>query len=366
MRLLAIFTRPEDATVTLVHDVGVTFTATDGEADGRPAHLLQIDGVPDGNGAQLIIRWPDGVTLEPRGVLWVGRPGPRAEFSVDDFTKPTRPPPAVLHGPLRIEGDHFLQGDQLFLVRGSTDFRIPEQALEGEDIGAILDDRIACGANWFRMLAMKKNNTGYRLDPRDPRHDDAVRRTFDAIGDRGAYGQWCVFADTAEMMPDPHEQQDFFAHEQEVLQPYAAFALLELCNEASHPSQKISPAAFTKPTGFLSSHGSELADRFPVRPLWDWGGYSARRSGGLGKIIANYAQLTSFEQWPPVCLVPQETIKPDEHYNFDPVVAWTLGKYARAGTGGVFHHNAWRDCRPFTEGERACAVAFYRALQEVA
>jgi hypothetical protein len=266
-------------------------------------------------------------------------------------------------GPLRIEGDHFMRGDQPFLVKGSTDFRIPEQAMVGADFEAILDDRIACGANWFRMLAMKKNNTGYRLDPRDPRHDDAVRRTFDAIGNRGAYGQWCVFADTAEMMPDPHEQQDFWGHEQEVLRPYADFAPIEFCNEASHSSQRLAPANFKPPAGFLASHGSETADKHPVRPVWNWAGYSARRSGVIGKIISNYAQLTAFETWPPYCYIPQETIKPDEHYGHDPTVAATLGKYARAGTGGVFHHNAWRDCRRFTDGERQCATAFYRALE---
>jgi hypothetical protein len=319
--------------------------------------------VPDDEpewGAQLNVRasgfqtWASRAILTPR-LTWDSNPGGPEQLTQERLTL------AKLPAKLTIEGDHFLRGGEPFLVRGSTDFRIPEQAMVGANFEAILDDRITCGANWFRMLAMKKNNTGYRLDPRDPRHDDAVRRTFDAIGNRGVYGQWCVFADTGEMMRDPREQRDFWAHEQDVLRPYADFALLELCNEASHSSQSIAPATFAKPVGFLSSHGSELTDKFPVRPLWDWAGYSARRSGAIGKIISNYAQLTAFEQWPPVCLFGQETIKPED-YGYDPLVARTLGKYARAGTGGCFHHNAWRDCRPFTAGERACAAAFYDAL----
>lgn len=262
---------------------------------------------------------------------------------------------------LRIDGDHFLRNSTRFLVKGSTDFRIPEQAMTGGPFEAVLDDRIACGANWFRLLSMKKNNTGFRLDPRDPRHPGMMRRVFDALGKRNCYGQWCVFADTGEMMPHPNEQQDYWASQQEILKPYATFALIEFCNEASHGSQKITPAAFQKPEGFLSSHGSETADKHPVRPLWDWSGYSARRSGVTGKVISNYAQLTAFETWPPVCYIPQETIKP-ENYGHDPTVAATLGKYARAGTGGVFHHSAWLESRPFNQAERACAIAFYEAL----
>jgi len=265
---------------------------------------------------------------------------------------------------LTIEGDHFLLKGRRFYVKGSTDFRIPEQAMVGADFEAILDDRIAVGCNWFRMLSMKKNNTGYRLDPRDPRHEGAIRKTFDALGTRGVFGQWCVFADTGEMMRDPYQQHDYWARQQEILQPYRAFALIEFCNEASHASQSIQPINFAPPAGFLASHGSETADKHPVRPVWNWAGYSARRSGPLGKIISNYAPLTAFETWPPYCYIPQETIKPDESYGHDPVVAATLGHYARTGTGGLYHHNAWRDCRRFTDGERVCARAFYTALEE--
>lgn len=85
MRELAIFTMPEEAYVELRHDAGVTFRSESGTADGRPAHILQIDGVPDGHGATLIVTADGYVPVEQRGVLWVTRPGPRAEFAVDDI-----------------------------------------------------------------------------------------------------------------------------------------------------------------------------------------------------------------------------------------------------------------------------------------
>ena len=82
----------------------------------------------------------------------------------------------------------------------------------------------------------------------------------------------------------------------------------------------------------------------------------------MGKIISNYASLTSFEQWPNPCFVPQETIKPED-YGHDPRVSAALGRYARTGTGGGFHHSAWLDERLFNDGEIACAEAFYAAIQ---
>lgn len=264
---------------------------------------------------------------------------------------------------LRIEGDHFLLGNKRFLVCGSTDFRLPERVMNGSDIKPIIDDRMSCGCNWFRILTMKKNNTGYELNPHDSRHSDAMKKMLDIIGNKGAYCQYCIFADTKDMMKNPSEQQNYYSKQRELLQPYKSFTLPEFCNEASHSTQDISPNSFAKWSEFLMSHGSETADKFPVRPLWNWAGYSARRSGVIGKVISNYSQLTAFEQWPPVCLVPQETIKP-EGYAFNPVVAKTLGKYARAGTGGVFHHNAWRESRLFNSSERACAIAFYEGIND--
>lgn len=262
---------------------------------------------------------------------------------------------------LTIEGDRFLLGGQPFLVRGSTDFRLAECALRGIDIVPILQDRLDAGANWFRVLAMKKNNTGWWLNPREAGYEAAMRWTIEAIGGAGAYVQWCVFADTKEMMPQLDQQQAFWEWSCNVLCDYP-WAAAELCNEASHVTQNIKPAVFTKPNGILSSHGSETADKFPVRPLWDWAGYSARRSGGIGKVVSNYAPLTAFEQWPQPCLFGQETFKPAS-YGHDPSVAAALGRYARAGTGGVFHHDCWNEPRVFNDAERACASAFFEELQ---
>lgn len=264
----------------------------------------------------------------------------------------------VIQSGLSVIGDHFVRDGKTFWVKGSTDFRLPELALRNGDIESIIRDRVSCGLNWFRMLSMKYNNTGYELNSRDPNHTDAMLRTFDAIGKYGAIGQWDIFADTAQMMPDENEQLDYYGKQLEIILPFASFIVAGVCNEKSHGTQKFNNFnQFYKPTGILSSHGSELTDQLPVQPFWDWSGFSARRVGNLGKVISNYSPLTSFEQWPPVCMIPQEGLKP-ENYAYNTQVAEQFGKYSRATTGGIFHHNAWVDCRLFNEGERQCAIAF--------
>lgn len=84
MKPYYVFTTPEDANVVMNHDDGVTFSSTPGEADGRPAHVLKIEGVSDGHGAELVVTAKGYNEVRHRGILWTNR-GDRAEFAVDDI-----------------------------------------------------------------------------------------------------------------------------------------------------------------------------------------------------------------------------------------------------------------------------------------
>ena len=271
-------------------------------------------------------------------------------------------PEVTTPGPLRVEGDRFMLGDKLFLVRGSTDFRIAERVLHGVDVRPILQDRVDAGANWLRILSMKQNNTGWELNPRDPRHSDMMRRTFDLLGEFGVYGEWVVFADTRFWMRNQAEQQDYYGRNCEVAREYPHI-LLELVNEDQHPTQAIDAQAFAKPAGILASHGSGLTDVQPVIPLWDYATYHARRAGANAKWVSNYSPYVFQDSFPTPCpYLPEEGVKPAQ-YGQDVRFAQRLGEHARCGSGGTFHHDAWNEPRVFTEGERACAMAFYGALE---
>jgi hypothetical protein len=287
-------------------------------------------------------------------------PGP-PPFGDIDWTDCYLEPQASTGTGLRIEGDHFMQGDSRFLIKGSTDFRLAECVLRGVDITPLLEDRKAAGANLVRILAMKSPNTGWEFNTHSPGYWEAVIATCTQVGDAGLYGEWTIFADTKKMMPDPIEQQDFYRQTIETIRVFP-WMLVELVNEDKHATQAINAQAFRKPDGVLSSHGSGLSDAQPVKPLWDYATYHGRRSGGLAKISSNYSAYVFQDTYPTPCpYIPEETIKPAQ-YGFDVGVARLMGQSACCAAGGTFHHDAWNDARLFTDGERACAEAFYAAL----
>lgn len=93
MKTLTIFVVPDDAKVQLQHDSGPLYQSRSGEADGRPAQLIDLDeALPDGWGAWQTITWTGGATLKQHGSLWLKErasiPLPRAEFIPDVFQRP--------------------------------------------------------------------------------------------------------------------------------------------------------------------------------------------------------------------------------------------------------------------------------------
>ncbi len=358
--------RAFSVTVRNQHDdapiVGATVCINDRCADTAENGRARVEGIStDWHQVQLAIgnegyeTYSESINIDPAG----------PPFTDVDWPDQHLVPSASPGTGLRIEGDHFMQGSARWLWKGSTDFRLPERVLAGVDISSLLNDRRDAGANLVRMLAMKANNTGYELNPRSPGYWDAVIETCEQVGDAGMYGEWCIFADTKKMMPDPVEQQDFYRQTIETVRMYP-WMVVELLNEDKHATQSINAQGFRKPDGLLSSHGSGLSDKQPVKPLWDFGTYHARRTPpeSLGKIASNYSPYVFQDPYPTLCpYVPEETLKP-EQYGYNTGVARLMGKSACCGAGGTFHHSAWLEERLFNDGERACAEAFYNALKE--
>jgi len=235
--------------------------------------------------------------------------------------------------------------------------------LAGVDIRPILQDRRDAGANLVRMLAQKADNTGYSLSSHTPGYWNAVIRTCELVGEAGLYGEWTVFADTKKMMPNPVEQQDFYAQTVETIRKFPHM-VLELVNEDKHATQSINAQAFRRPDGLLSSHGSGLTDAQPVKPLWDYATYHARRTPAPpnAKPFNNLSGYEFHPEWPhPVPYVCEESVKPED-YGYNAAYARQMGLAARLGPGATFHGSWWLEERLFNDDERSCARAFFRAL----
>ncbi len=260
---------------------------------------------------------------------------------------------------LAIAGDGFVANGSRWLLKGVTEFRLLELFQSNRtQFDAVLDQRIAAGANTFRVLCMKANNTGWALTPVEPHALADCQAALDA---RGVYGLFCVFADTRALMPDAQTQQRYWA---DTIQAIRAPHLVQCCNEWNHPTQAINPNAFAKPTAVLACHGSGQTDCDPVSPRWDFACYSARRDAlPDARGISNYSSYEFQARYPqPGPLIPVEGLKPTD-YACDVSVARLMGAHAALNAGGVFHGDDGVNGRLWAPEVDACARVFFEAIR---
>lgn len=350
---------------------------------GEPTDLpvLRIDGRPEAYTARLepgraIFTLDDapanvGATIMYNGLHTVRVITPPPGTWEADLP-PVKPPESTATIELRyvptapaitIDGAEFRVDGRPWLWRGATEFRLPHRLMEGEDIAPILADR--AGFTILRSLAMKWPNTNpaWELNPRRADYWDGVHRYFEAVGNAGFALEWTVFADTKALMPDPGEQQRFWATTVELARQFP-FVILELLNEVGHSTQAIDPARFSCPNGVIASHGSGGTDEDVVRPVWHYAAYHGRRliHAHDSRGATNFSPFAYEEDWPKGCpFVEDEGPKPYE-YSFDPAYARLMGRHARCGVGGTFHSNEGIQSVVFPPAVKACADAFCEVL----
>jgi hypothetical protein len=347
-------------TPTLTVDGRTDIYRADLSEPGRAIFRL-LDREPTGNGASILYAGKTVRVIVPPVGTWEADQRP---VKPPDATEPVvlvYAPPAPR---IAIDGVHFTSDGARWTWRGCTDFRLPHRFITGEDITAVLEDRKAIGANLVRCLAMKANNIGWELIPaRQPDYWAGVRRFFDLLGARGFACEWTVFADTKITMPDASAQVDFWRRTIELARDYP-FVVLELVNEAGHPTQAIDPQRFERPAGVPTSHGSGGTDEDVVRPVWDYAAYHARRAQHRGDArgASNYSPYAYQEDYPKPCpFVPDEGDKPAS-YGFDPEFARLMGRHASCGAGGTFHSDDGIQSVVFSLETRTCAAAFFDGL----
>lgn len=261
------------------------------------------------------------------------------------------PPPSVL--PLHNDAGYFADSNgQRWYWKGATDFLLLKLELDGQDIGPILDQRQAAGANLVRVFSMCWNIARFNPATYGEQYWNAVDNLLTKLAARGMYAEITVFADAQLVMPGLAAQQ---AHWQRFKQFAERHPFLELVNENSHAGNGINTDAFPFLDGILCSHGSGQTDEHPIEPFWNYVTYHPRRDGI--KAATNY-DSQEFESadhdrsW-----IPDEGAK-----TTDVRLATFMGMHARISGGGTFHSQAGVTSQLWNDAELAAATAFYRGI----
>ena len=260
MKQLAIFTTPDDADVELRHDAGPVFKGTPSTVQGRPAHLLTIDGVPDGWGARLVVAKDGFVPVEQRGILWLSRPGSFAEFVVDDVQ--LRPFPVSALPRLVTRGHSFaLENGERFTAIECSDFNLlARYHADRRSIEPILEQRAALGFNLLRVWTLM-HLSQFGIGDLDPCPYDKVPAFCERCADHGLYVEFTAYTSTF----DPN-------HWRRLAEAAAGASnvILELVNENDQPANTIDTRAFAPIPGRLCAHGSNGSQAAPVQPSWNY------------------------------------------------------------------------------------------------
>ena len=360
MRELAIFTTPEDAHVELQHDAGVTFQSEPGTANGRQAHILKIEGVPDGWGARLLVTADGYAPLEQRGVLLVTLEGPYAAFHVDDIhLTAARPFGDELSG-LVVNGQFFQTVDGTpHTSIACSDFLLFKHYVEGGDIFSICDERAAFGFNEVRVFLGMKGGLG-EFDPRP--HLDHLPDFCELLHDRGLRMELTIFPDAQRWIPDQQAQRDLL-HQVDERVPLIDF--IEGMNEGNYLDNSAPGIAHEQlQQGRLWALGSGLQASGTMLPAKSYGTYHPARSVDWPRKVAhNGMEDVADKIHKPV--KSNECKRPDEASYRESDFYDAGGGVTLLQGGGTFHSQSGKASTLFSPDERRCAEAWVAGAKAV-
>lgn len=184
-------------------------------------------------------------------------------------------PNAGERGRLHVEGTRFVREDgSTYQWRGFSDFKLLKKLCDGDNITALLDQRIAYGANLVRVLGMAHNL--FELSPtfNPAQYDECFHLLAGTLAERGLRMEFVVFADAQNVMPDMAAQRAHLAHIVDLARQHWN-VVLEGCNECS--KNGVDPRWFPEPDDVLMSRGSGQSDEPPPLPLMAFTGFHPRR-----------------------------------------------------------------------------------------
>lgn len=203
---------------------------------------------------------------EQRAILRASAEWANRQAALAAATQAATLPSGSEHVQLHTNGKRFVREDgTTWRGKGFSDFNLLAKFARGEDIQPILTERIQLGANYVRVFMML-DNVGH-LAPADSLAN--LSAFLSLLEARGLRAEVVVFADLPTH--PAFDQHGYLTQVATILNAHGGIHLGELCNECTHPANRVDYAAFQKPTGpTLWSHGSNLGDGDPYEPVWDY------------------------------------------------------------------------------------------------
>ncbi len=277
---------------------------------------------------------------------------------------------------LRQRGKFFeLETGEKFTEIQCSDFSLFKRFLDGEDITPILQQRVEIGFNTLRVWVLNQSVVGLR-DLNKGRTDSGIHPNqysdfyhqltvfMNLCGSFGLRVEITAFTSVTGsdgLMPDDGDQHRHWDATIAALQP-CTNALLEKVNEADQYNNRPS-ANLQRPSGVISSNGSNGADSDPERPTWDYERYHTNGLPEFQRKVGHNAMEHADTSGVP-CGSNENTRYPDQDSST------THAEDAAEGAsllcmGCCFHSQAGKYSRLFEGTELDCARAWVAGAQSV-
>lgn len=355
---------PQDDQPTLTTDNppgGVTFPCT---FEGDPINRL-ICVLPEHLSGGATVRWQQ----EQKSCRVIVPPG---EGSWEAGAPPCQPPedptiaiiydpPAPPMVPLRLDGKWFIKANgELVHLIGCSDFALWQRYAYGQDVQPVLDQRKALGFNTLRVFGMYWGGLGQF----DPRPCILTLRPFvDYLAAHGFYVEFCVFADTPSIMPNPDEQRAWWATVNEQIAG-CPNVILEAVNEGNDSRNTVMALSTLSTPTVFASRGSCTQDAGIMEPAWHYGAVHPARGGSEWHRKPGHYAMELCDSYK-IPVGANECKRPDEDgfhpYRFEDCAAAAalLCPYA------VFHSTSGKASVLFTDLEANCAASWVLGAQSV-
>jgi len=279
------------------------------------------------------------------------------------------PPPIVVLPGLVTRGAFFaLAPGERWTAIECSDFQLFQRFLHGEDLTPVLAQRAALGFNLLRVALTCRQM--FDLRPGD--YADYFEQLVPFVRELARHGlrpELVVFMDATLVMPVLADQLGFFANVVQALRPVADQILLESVNENTQRINTIAANAFQQPVGFLSSHGSNSSQEFPVRPAWSYETMHFNDAPEWPRKVGHNAMELStggegFSGSHVPVLSNENTRCPDRFSSTDQAFDAAAGA-ALLCAGSCFHSVHGKSSELFDEVELTCAQAWVAGARAV-
>lgn len=240
-----------------------------------------------------------------------------------------------------------------------SDFNLPGLAKAGGNVDLIFQQRQACGFNAMRWFTAYNVPGIGRLVP-----DDALYDVLANLIDRAHH-----FGIRPELVAFTGPYEGLFADEAAMLRHWDRLRelpidFLEAINESDNPANKGVPLdKLIRPSGILSSHGSNCADEQGVTPFWDYSSYHSNDlSEWWRKTGHNSMERADLDGVP--YTANENTRMPDNDAN--PIHAEDASRAAALLCAGSCFHSVRGKTSELWDGqELVCAQAWARGARDV-